>query len=384
MRSAVAILVALVLATCLTASSALAAEGTGQITGKVTNASTEAPIAGIEVCAFPKTGDEAIAGGESGEEGSEEELLKCPTTGADGEYAISGLASGEYIVGFGSPFLGELNYVTQFYDGKSSFAEAQPVSVAAASATSGIDAKLQEGGRIAGRVTSSSAGAAIKGAIVCAFGASPESGGCALTNSNGEYAIVGLVGGGYKVGFSAPLYEVQYYNGKSTLAEASVVAVLTAGTVSGIDAVLAPKPPASPVGPTSPMAPEGATGSPTKSTGPQARIKLTSVGVIKPRHSSLVHVRLKCSGAPCRGLVELTAQVLGRRREGARVVLGPETLILAKGSFSLAVGRSASIVLRLTPAGRKRLAHVERHPLAAECLLSLTSGKASAEPVRVS
>lgn len=288
MRSAVAILVALALATCLTASSALAAEGTGRITGKVTNASTEAPIAGIEVCAFPKTGDEAIAGGESGEEGSEEELLKCPTTGADGEYAISGLASGEYIVGFGSPFLGELNYVTQFYDGKSSFAEA------------------------------------------------------------------------------------------------SVVAVLTAGTVSGIDAALAPKPPASPVGPTSPMAPEGATGSPTKSTGPQARIKLTSVGVIKPGRSSLVHVRLKCSGAPCRGLVELTAQVLGRRREGARVVLGPETLILAKGSFSLAVGGSASIALRLTPAGRKRLAHAERHPLAAQCLLSLASGKASAEPVRVS
>ena len=107
------------------------------------------------------------------------------------------------------------------------------------------------------------------------------------------------------------------------------------------------------------------------------------MGVVKPGHENLVHVKLVCSGAPCHGFVELTTQVVGRHREGARVVFGPETLILAKGSFSLAVGKSASIALHLTPVGRKRLAHAEPHPLAAEFLISLTSGEASAKPVRV-
>jgi hypothetical protein len=294
------------------------------------------------------------------------------------------LASGEYIVGFGSPFMGELNYITQFYNGKSAYAEAQPVTVTAGDTVPGIDAKLAEGGRIAGRVTDASTGAAIERAIVCAFGANPESGGCAFTNANGEYTIAGLVGGEYKVGFAdPPQYVVQYYNSRAALSEADAVSVLDGSTVSGIDAALAPKPPTPPPATGAPTAPGAPTG-PGQSTGPQPRVKVTSTGVVKPGRSRLVHVKLECSGAPCHGLVELTTQVLGRHREGARVVLGPETLILAKGSFSLAVGKSASIALRLTPAGRKRLAHTERHPLAAEWLLSLASGEASATRVRVS
>jgi hypothetical protein len=384
MRLAIAIFAGFVLAACTT-SLAQAAEGSGKITGKVTNAATEAPIAGIEVCAFPKTSGEGPGGGgETEEEGIEEELAQCPTTAANGEYTISGLASGEYIVGFGSPFMAELNYVTQFYNGKSAYTEAQSVTVTAGGTVSGIDAKLAEGGRIAGRVTDASTGAAIERAIVCAFGSNPESGGCAFTNASGEYTIVGLVGGAYKVGFAdPPQYVVQYYDGRAALSEADPVSVTTGSTTSGIDAALVPGPPALPPSTISPTAP-GMTTGPAKSTGPQPRVKVTSVGVLRPGRSRLVHVKLTCSGAPCHGLVELTAQVVGRHREGARVVFGPETLILAKGSFSLAVGKSASIALRLTPAGRKRLAHAEHHPLAAECLLSLASGEASATPVRVS
>ena len=227
MRLAIALFAVFVLAACTT-SLAQAAEG-GKIAGKVTNAATEAPIAGIEVCAFPKTSDEEPGGGgETEEEGTEEELAQCPTTAANGEYTISGLASGEYIVGFGSPFMGELNYVTQFYNGKSAYAEAQPVTVTAGGTVSGIDAKLTEGGRIAGRVTDASTGAAIERAIVCAFGFNPESGGCAFTNANGEYTITGLIGGEYKVGFAdPPQYAVQYYNGRAALSEADAVSVLS-------------------------------------------------------------------------------------------------------------------------------------------------------------
>lgn len=372
MRPAIALFAVFVLAACTT-SLAQAAEG-GKITGEVTSAATEAPIAGIEVCAFPKTSDEAPGGVETGEEGTEEELAQCPTTAANGEYTISGLASGEYIVGFGAPFMSELNYVTQFYNGKSAYAEAQPVTVTTGGTVSGIDAKLAEGGRIVGRVTDASTGAAIERAIVCAFGSNPESGGCTYTNANGEYTITGLIGGEYKVGFAdPPQYAVQYYNGRSALSEADAVSVLDGSTVSGVDAVLAPKPPTPPPTTVLPTGP-GTSSGPAKSTAPEPRVKVASMGVFKPGRSGLVHVKLKCSGAPCRGSVELTMQVVSGHRVGARVVVGPETLILAKGSFSLKVGKGAEIALRLTAAGRRRLAHVGRHPLAAELALTVVGG----------
>jgi hypothetical protein len=364
-------------------SRAEAAEGSGKITGKVTSASTEAPIAGIEVCAFPKSGGEGpIETGENGE-GGEEAFLKCPTTAANGEYTISGLASGEYIVTFGPPFLSELNYVGQFYDGKSSFTEATPVPLATGATASGIDAKLAEGGRIAGRVTSSATGAAIGGTIVCAVsGANPEIGGCALTNASGEYTIAGLSAGEYKVLFAAQEYAAQVYDGKSALSEATSVSVLVGSTTSGIDAALTPKPPAPPGGTTTVPSTPGAPTGPAKSKGPTPRVEVASKGVIKPGRSRLVHVKLACSGARCHGSVELTEQVVDRRLEGTRVVLSPETLVLARGSFSLAAGKSARIALRLTAAGRKRLSRPRRHLLAAQLALSVTGGATSVQSVR--
>jgi hypothetical protein len=368
---------------CGVAANARAAEGDGKITGKVINAATEAPIAGIEVCAFVKSGGGGpVETGGSGEGSGEEELFQCPTTAANGEYTISGLPSGEYIVGFGAPFMSELNYITQFYNGKSTFTEATPVSVAAGGTASGIDAKLAEGGRIAGKVSDASTGAAISGGLVCAFGANPETGGCALTDASGEYTIAGLPAGEYKVGFADPnSYVTQFYNGKATLAEATAVAVLVGSTASGIDAALVPKPPEPPGSTTLPSAPGAPTG-PAKATGPTPRIKLASAGIPKPGRSRSVHVKLVCSAARCRGSVELTVQVVGRHREGVHVVLGPETLILAKGSFSLAAGKSARIALRLTAAGRRRLSRPRRHPLAAQLALSLAGGQTSVEPVR--
>jgi hypothetical protein len=213
-----------------------AAEGDGQIVGRVTNALTEAPIAGVEVCALSKANEpgendeEALGGG------------KCESTGANGEYTISSLTSGEYIVAFGSLFIHEqLNYVTQFYNDEPTPSQANPVSVAAGSTTSGINAKLEEGGLITGKVTDASTGSAMGGVGVCAVEASPEIGGCASTNSSGEYTIYGLAAGEYKVEFIRAEYVTQYYDNKSALSEASPVAVVVGKTASGIDAALQPK-----------------------------------------------------------------------------------------------------------------------------------------------
>jgi hypothetical protein len=50
------------------------------------------------------------------------------------------------------------------------------------------------------------------------------------------------------------------------------------------------------------------------------------------------------------------------------------TLVLAAGSFSLTEGKDGCILLRLTPAGRQKLAHARHHPIAAKLILSVKGG----------
>jgi hypothetical protein len=473
LASSLGVLAAFAFAVC-PASSALAAPS-GEIAGKVTSAST-APIAGIEVCAALRGGGEPP--GEPGE--NEAEGSGCATTDASGEYTIAGLAGGEYTVAFSSPFPGlgsptaVTNYIPQFYDDKSSASEADAVSVAAGATTSGIDATLVEGGRITGKVTNASTGAALEKAIVCAFGAKPEEGNCAFTNASGEYTIAGLASGEYRVGFGVAEFVVQYYNDKPALAEANPVSVTLGGTVSGIDAALVPKPPAPPADKTPPevielqsspggganaggfvvaessllclkgawtgtpvptysykwlrdgtpiagatasqyvvqaadaghtlacevtaknslgeksatsagVAVSGGAGGPgaSNTAGSSARVTIASTKLAVSRRG-LVRIEIRCGDAPCRGTVELVMRVVGRRREGRIGGLGSETLVVARRSFSLAEGRSAPVVLRLTATGRKLVAHAKRHPRAAQLILSLAGGKTSATSVKLS
>jgi hypothetical protein len=97
----------------------------GKISGTVTDASSNAPLEDIKVCAYE-------SGGEA--------LVQCTSTSASGEYTISRLAAAEYTVGF-SAVNGE--YLTQYYSDKPSLAEAVKVTVANAVTASGIDAAMQ-------------------------------------------------------------------------------------------------------------------------------------------------------------------------------------------------------------------------------------------------
>jgi hypothetical protein len=202
----------------------------GQVTGKVTDALSHAPLPHIEVCA--NTAGSSVFGG-------------CAFTNAAGEYTISGLESGSYKIEFFAGFEGEGgNYATQYFNGKSTFAAADAVAVIAGSATSGINAEMHPNGQIAGKVTDASK-VALANIRVCAYeagggGEFVEFGRCASTNGAGEYTISDLAGGFYKVKFSAGSeggnYATQYFNGKRTLAEANEVAVITGSMTSGINA----------------------------------------------------------------------------------------------------------------------------------------------------
>jgi hypothetical protein len=424
-----------------------------EITGKVTRAVGGTSIPGIEVCAYsaPK----------------ELEGFGCATSDSQGEYTIRGLPTSRYYVEFSSDseFTEEsnLDYVTQYYDGATTEATATKVSAKAPETTTEINASLEEGGRIEGKVTDASTGAAIEGILVCAQAGSGESslGQCATTGANGEYTISALASGEYKVGFiqfgpaGAGKYITQYYNGKSSLSEAQGVLVMAPNTTPGIDAAMqsTSTPPANttpPVVSGSPSigsvllcAPGLWTGKPTfsyqwlrggapiaganatsytvqiadagssvscqitaknakgeksaRSAGvaipalpgipppppaPKPLITITGSKVVVSGKSARVHIT--CSDAVCAGSAELTLQIVVKHRKGKKTVSRKQTLVLAKGSYSLAAGKSETLVLHLTAAGKARLAHVKHHPLAVKLSVSVNRGKTAVRSVLLS
>ncbi len=129
--------------------------------------------------------------------------ISCAVTAANvgGEYTISGLASASYKVSF-EPFEG--NYLFQYYNGKPSSTTATPVSVSAPSATSSINAEVQPGGQITGKVSAVATHAGIAELEVCAAKEGSEGfERCAVTNSSGEYVVSGLPTATYEVVVSA-------------------------------------------------------------------------------------------------------------------------------------------------------------------------------------
>ncbi len=203
----------------------------GAISGRVTSAVTHAPLGDTETCAY---------------EG--EKYEGCAETNSNGEYTITGLATGSYIVQFYS-YDFETNYLSQYYSGKSSAAEAQPVGVTAGTTVAGINAELQsanQNGEITGVVTTKVGKTPLTRIHVCAEGEYTYFGNCAYTNSNGEYTISGLHEGPVVVSFyaedceSTPCtsqnYISQYYDGKPVYTEATAVLVLANTTTPAIDA----------------------------------------------------------------------------------------------------------------------------------------------------
>lgn len=419
-----------------------------ELAGRVIDASTKAPIEGIEVCAYEY-------------KPTEESLPEhCAITGANGEYTLPGLPPGEYIVEFADPAKSNLNYVRQYYSAKGSLSEATRIQLPALTTEYHIDAELSVGGRIAGDVTNVSTGAAIEGVLVCASLSNSEIGECAVTDSLGEYTIPALTGGQYVVVFLAAPggYLMQYYQGSYVASEARPVAVAAEVTTAGIDAAMQPgvfkapialtppsvsgtsavgdtlscasgtwsaNPPpsfsyawlldgapiplatqsvytvqsadvghslsceveaidravgrkgvgraiSSPVaiaeGSTSPASGSSSAAKPAANSTPVVVLDAPKIDISK-RHTT--QVRIRCEHAGCRGSLELVTQTAGR-------------VILAKGSFAVAEGQSATVTLRLTQAGVTRLTHVRTHRLAARLTALVHAGETITETTVVS
>ena len=169
---------------------------------------------------------------------------ECSPSTVGGEYSITGLTAGEYIVEFSTPFNGTLDYITQYYLGAETFEGSLPVNVASGQRVSGIDAELSKGGEVEGHVTRALGGAPLAGIEVCAWGVNSEAMACAETDSGGAYLITGLPIGSFKVGFRATPgsglnYVTQYYKNETSYEAADPIAVKAEEKQEGINAAMA-------------------------------------------------------------------------------------------------------------------------------------------------
>lgn len=182
-------LAAMLCALAALCSAAPALAGSGEIHGEVSDHLGQ-PIAGITVCA---EGLDFLVGSE------------CDwTTDGEGKYSIGGLEAAAYRVGFHVESNPSLNYAPQWYSGKAHPAEADPVQLAAGESRE-INAQMQTGGEIRGRVADQGTDLPIEGVEVCAellgFFQDGELGYCGRSDAAGKFAVRNLGTGQYRLEF---------------------------------------------------------------------------------------------------------------------------------------------------------------------------------------
>ncbi len=329
------------------------AESYGGIEGKVVDASSRAPIQGIEVCAI--TSDYELLG----EAESEWEHAEgCDKTGAAGEYKISGLTPGSYYVAFFPLPESKLDYIGELYSGALELSAATQVSVTAEKTTQNVEAQLSPGAEISGKVTNAETGAPIGGAFACALRsgaqASLEGVSCASSEADGEYRILGLPSGSYKLGFVAAGFKTGYYDGKLTAAEAEAISLLAPGLTTGINDALTPGSDSltglgtTPAGGSTPAAklPGALT---TGSTAPATSILSLLARRLTVAGDGDALVKLACTGsAACRAKLTLSAKrtlTINGRHVTRSVAIGTSPVIsIAAGKTRVAYIKLESVV----------------------------------------
>ncbi len=314
-----------------------------EIAGTVTSGESGAPAAGTPVCAFSST---------------EEEAGGCELTGSSGNYTIAGLPTGSYTVAFITER--SIEYFNQVF----SESEATPVSVSAPEGDAlHVNAVLPASPKriIAPRVTGN---ATVGGTLDCEEGT--YSGVPAPT-----LAVEWLRDGVAITGATSPVYVVQAADAGHQL-QCKVTATNVIGYVwvktAGV-LISAPAPIAAAQSAT-PSAPAGG----VLSSVAVVPVLTAASRIVGSRHRTTV--RLKCSGGPCHGTVQLLLRVVSHRHV--------RMLLLATGSFSLQAGTSSDVILHLTAAGRSHLAHDAHRPVAARLKLSLSGGASTTHAVTAS
>jgi uncharacterized repeat protein (TIGR02543 family) len=160
-------------------------------------------------------------------------------TSSNGNYTIPNLPTGSYKVEFSATSDG---YLGQWYSNRPTMETADSVIVVSQNTSTNINAVLQSGGQIAGRVTNGSGGGIANVWVSVYDSAVTTELSGTHTDASGNYTIRRLQTGSYKVKFNAVnagYPDPQWYNNKSDSASADAISVTAPNTVSGKNAVFA-------------------------------------------------------------------------------------------------------------------------------------------------
>jgi hypothetical protein len=318
----------------------LLSEG-GKISGTVTNTYTHAGLEKISVYAYVPGHGGAFA-----------------STNSKGEYTVTGLSSGAYDVKYeweyseaegkeyekAPAFIPK--YITQFYNGQTSQGTANTVPVGEGSTTSGISVAMVPSAPHNTAAPTITGTALVGDVITCSNGSWTGEGmlsvqtGWPLTTPFGYQwtregvAISGATSAGYLV---------------QTADEGHGLACeVTATNAAGHEASKSASVPV-------PVA------AVTVSTSRLAFVKDTAKASIA------------CANAACSGTVEITASVGAKHHK--------KTVVIAKGSYSLAAGTHGTVALRLTGRGAKAMLAAKHRTLSGKLTISVKLGKTVARAV---
>ncbi len=353
-----------------------------RLTGTVTNAATGRPVQGVGACA----------------EDEEREVAICAPSTADGSYAITGVPAGSYKVVF---YAAGAGFANQYYDEADTPASAETIALSGGETVGAIDARLQAGGSISGLVTSGATGRPLADVLVCALSREEAAVECAVSGVDGRYTIEGIPPGQWRVGFDAGRgYRVQYYDAVSEFGAARAVTVAAGASVTEVDAAMLttstgptapPPPPVPPVQPLQELPSSPAPVTPT-ATGSSAVLGSSAARGLPPislsssivaRAGRAVEVDVVCGSTPCSGSVVLTARSATPRRSRGKRHGRTRTIVLGRATFALRSGARGSVLVSLTPAGARTLAHARKHQIATTLSVALRGGLSITRQVKI-
>lgn len=308
----------------------------GKITGTVTNAYTHA---GLE-----KIGVYAYIPGQGGREAS---------TNTKGEYTITGLSSGAYDV----EYYWEYNeaeekeyekapayipkYITQYYNGQTSQATANTVSVGEGNTTSGVNVAMVPS------APHNTAAPAITGTALV---------GDTITCSNGSWTGEGMLSVQTGWPLTTP-FGYQWLREGVAISGATSAGYLVQSADEGH-------------GLSCEVTATNAAGHEASKSG-SVTVPVAAVTAFTQRLAFVkdtAKASIACANAACAGTAEFTARVgakHGRKR----------TVVIAKGSYSLVAGTHGTVTLRLTGAGAKAMLAAKHRTLSGKLTVSVKLGK---------
>ncbi len=327
-----------------------------KISGTVTDATTHAGLAKINVLAFSSTtGFGASA-----------------TTDASGGYTLTGLPTGSYKVVFSWEFSEAENkafenaprfipkYITQYYSNQPSAATANLVGAAEGAVTPNVNVAMVPSAPVNTALPVVSGTPTVGSPLSCSSGSwTGESelklvAGWPLTSPFGYQWI--RDGVTPLVGAVADTYVLQAADiGHGMVCEVS--ATNGAGHASARSLSFAVVKPV-----------------------PVVRTSASKLKVVK----GVTKVAVACLNAPCAGSVKAIQTTVTKHRRGNRKVVRKVTTTLGSGSYSLTAGQSGTITLRLTSAGKRKLATAAGHRVSSKLIVTVAGGTSVERTVQLS